>query len=90
MELCPFCTSEPEDVGHFLFKCEKYSPIRLEFYTSIADLEKSMNFDNLNLNEKLRYILNVESSTEATAICCKFLKNIYSKRLEDKATLIDQ
>ena len=46
-----------------------------------------VNFYDLTLNEKLRYVLNAESSSDATRICCTFLKNIYSKRLQDREAL---
>ena len=86
-ELCPFCETEPEDVGHFLFNCAKYRTIRLEFYKQISERELSMTFDDFDINEKLRFVLNVECSTENIGICCRFLKRIYEERLKDGITL---
>ena len=86
-ELCPFCETEPEDVGHFLFTCVKYRTIRSEFLKQISEKEIDMTFVDLDINEKLRFILNVECSTGNIGICCKFLKRIYEERLKDGIAL---
>ena len=88
-ECCPFCNIEPEDVGHFLFKCDKYQVIRSDFYKQISEKVINITFSDLNLNDKLRYVLNIEAPSDATGICCKFLKNIYDKRLQDGLVLHD-
>ena len=86
-ESCPFCNIEPEDVGHFLFRCEKYSDIRREFYNQVSEKETPGTFNDLDTNEKLRYVLNAETAPENIGRCCLFLKTIYNERLKDGITL---
>ena len=86
-ELCPFCESGPEDVEHFLFTCNRYHDIRLEFCNNLLEKE-NIDFNVFTMDRKLSYVLNVESSAKTTSTCCKFLKKMYLKRLEDKNTSI--
>ena len=90
LAMCPFCNLEPESVGHFLFKCVKYNDIRLKFSNEISIQDMNIHFNNLDENNKLRYILNVECPVEATGTCCNFLYNIYTKRLQDGSALVTQ
>ena len=83
LELCPFCTLEPEDVKHFLFHCEKYQNLRSDFYKKLSEEEPAVNFAFLISNEKLLFIPNAEASDSTIGICCKFVKRMYSERLSD-------
>ena len=81
LDRCPFCNEEPESVGHFLLKCNKYNTIRSDFANSIA--AHNQDFNSLTENEKVCYILNVDCPTEIIGKCCKFVHKIYTRRMED-------
>ena len=82
-DLCQFCHSEPEDVAHFLFKCNYYQDVRTDFYNRIDS-----NFDQRTISEKMHYVLNVDTSAELLGACCKFIHNIYTKRFEDRSIVV--
>ena len=90
LELCPFCNDEPESVGHFLLKCDKYREVRSEFVNQISTHDVERHFESLNENEKLRYVLNVECPREITRICCSFVSRIYLQRVKDSVVLAEQ
>ena len=75
---CFLCQNEEETVGHFLFRCPRYYTIRTEIYNKIANVD--VHFQNLNDEDKLRYILDTQCPAENLGVCCKFLLEMYTKR----------
>ena len=90
MEVCPLCKSAPESVGHFLFTCEKYCDIRNDFCRSLSAHHNSSHFKDLPLNDKMRFILNIDCPTEVVGKCCNFVYTMYNARMKDASIHQDQ
>ena len=56
------CGNEVETTEHFLLRCHLYSPQRLELFENLEKVES--NFFNLNIKDKVRFLLyGCESAT---------------------------
>ena len=77
-DTCPFCHIDGESVEHFLLVCTHFDKLRIDFENSIRNVFYS--YDNLSLNSKLKYILDLHRPLEAVSSCCKFVSNIYKSR----------
>ena len=77
-DTCPFCHIDGESVEHFLLVCTHFHKLRIEFENSIRNVLYS--YDNLSLNSKLKYILDLHCPLEAVSSCCKFVSNLYKSR----------
>ena len=73
-DTCPFCHIDGESVEHFLLVCTHFDKLRIGFENSIRNVLYS--YDNLSLNSKLKYILDLYCPLEAVSSCCKFVSNI--------------
>ena len=56
-DICPFCHIDRESVEHFLLVCTNFDELHIDFENSIHNVFYS--YDNLSLNSKLKYILDL-------------------------------
>ena len=77
-DTCPFCHIDGESFEHFLLVCTHFDKLRIDFENSIRNVFYS--YENLSLNSKLKYILDLHCPLEAVSSCCKFVSNIYKSR----------
>ena len=77
-DTCPFCHIDGESVEHFLLVCTHFDKLRIDFENSIHNVFYS--YDNLSLNSKLKYILDLHCPLEAVSSCWKCVSNIYKWR----------
>ena len=56
-DTCPFCHIDGESVEIFLLVCTHFDKLRIDFENSIRNVFYS--YDNLSLNSKLKYILDL-------------------------------
>ena len=77
-DTCPFCHVDGEGVEYFLLVCTHFDKLRIDFENSIRIATYS--YDNLSLNSKLKYILDLRCLLGAESNCCKFVSNIYKSR----------
>ena len=76
--ICPLCNDGTETVGHFLFTCSKFNSLRKEKCDRIANYDPQ--FNNLDEEEKLCYILDTRCPEENLGTCCNFVLSMYSQR----------
>ena len=74
---CPNCQSTIETVNHFIMDCPLYDSQRSQLYESILPIDH--HFHYLNIEEKFKYIINVEYAPSSNAIS-KFISAIYHNR----------
>ena len=84
-DVCPMCHLEPESVGHFLFRCEKYCDVRNGLLEGIKSQQNSSYFNYLHENDKLKFILSLDCPTEVIGKCCRFVHDMYKARLKDSS-----
>ena len=60
---------------------DSFKKLRIEFEKSIRNV--LYPYDNLSLNSKLKYILDLHCPLEAVSSCCKFVSNIYISQEKD-------
>lgn len=66
--LCEMCNcNQVEDEKHFLFRCELYKDIRNSWYEKIE--RENSEFKNLDVNEKLKYVMNFNQKSTSNFIC---------------------
>ena len=75
-DTCPFCHIDGKNVELFLLVCTHFDELRIDFENSIHNVFYS--YDNLSLNSKLKYILDLHRPNGVSS--CKFVSNIYVKR----------
>ena len=80
-DICSFCNVESETVGHFLLRCSKYQNIRTQTFNTLTSHEP--DFEHLNENDKLSYILDLRCSDINIGVCCNFVSKIYTQRGTD-------
>ena len=79
--VCSFCNVESVTVGHFLLRCSKYQNIRTQTFNTLASHEP--DFEHLNENDKLCYILDLRCSDINIGVCCNFVSKLYTQRGTD-------
>ena len=76
--MCIHCNDEHETVKHFILRCNEYQDIRSASFGKITQLDP--DFQHLNENGKLDYILGLKCPQNNFGICCKFISEIYRLR----------
>lgn len=76
--ICNLCQNEPETEFHFLFKCDSYSQLRYELYSSIEliipEFKELCDTDKFNIMMK--------DNDNVIKKCAIFIVNCYKKRTE--------
>ena len=83
---CLLCQNDAETVEHFLFICPHFDTIRSEKIPEIQSNDP--DFDTLNINNKLRYILNLNCPDTNIGACCNFVMALYTQREKDNCIRI--
>lgn len=71
-----------EDEKHFLLECNKYFAPRQTYIEKVKTGKESINFDNMNENEKIKYILS-PSTFQQVENTGAFLKQSLALRTGD-------
>ena len=77
---CHFCHINGESVKHFLMVCTHFDKLHIKFEISIRNVPFS--YDNLSLNSKLKYIIDLCCPLKAVSSCLN-LYRIYISREKD-------
>ena len=85
---CPICKTAVETIAHFILECDGYRSERTIFISKITEIDKL--FLQASKSHQLKSILNVQplvpdhSVTRATKLICRYVKDIYTNRLNLK------
>ena len=74
---CPFCKNAVENEIHFLLYCNLFNPLRLKYFSAIANISSKLVVD-------VEYILNITKSydSELTVLLMKYIDDAFALRRE--------
>ena len=79
--VCQKCSKNLiEDPKHLLFECDYYSELRQMFIENITPLDIDFDFDRLQTNVLLLYVLDLRCPSECINVICSFVHKVYEKR----------
>ena len=80
---CPNCSlNVKETTCHLLFICNKFTDIRDNMYTAFRANDQNFDSRNINVEELLKYVLDLRCPENNISKCCELVKNIYDARVE--------